>query len=187
MTEEPKAADPKDVGDRRRSLTVPLPSSAGAVWIVMTAIVALLVAALVVEAVRLHDRNHERIGLTAFQQDAISTATAYAQQFATYNYQSLDQDFELTESHAVEPFLSKYKSEAAQIKPQLEQLKASSTGKVISAGITSVSSSMARVDLFLDQTISNSQSAEPRVDTQRVEMTMIRHGNRWLIQKVLLP
>lgn len=187
MTEEPQPSNPHDPAPVRRSLTVPLPSSAGLVWVVMTAIVAILVAALVVEAVRLHDSHHDSTKLSTSQRDAIATATTYAEQFATYDYQSLDRDFELTESHSIEPFLSTYKSETAQIRPQLERLKASSTGKVISAGIASITPTTAKVDLFLDQTISNSESARPRVDTQRVEMTMVRRNNRWLIQTVLLP
>jgi hypothetical protein len=190
--------------DGRRSVTVPLPSSNGLVALIASVIVILLVAALVLEGARLHDANHDKstlkaelngrpaataagTGLNAEAQSAISTATTYAEQFSTYNYKSLTTDFGLTESHALEPFLSKYKSETAQIRPDLVKLKATSSGKVIGAGIASITPSTAVVDLFLNQTISNSASTQPRVDNQRVEMTLTKQANRWLISKVVLP
>lgn len=185
VQEEVTGADQDPTPSGARSLTVRLPSSAVLARMIAGAIVVLLVAAVVVESVRLHDADNR--GLSSRERTVIQVATQYAVQFATYNYRSLDQDFALTESHAVEPFLSTYRSETSQIRPTLLRFKSSSTGTVLGAGIASLTSSSAVVDLFLDQTISNSASAQPRVDTERVKMTLVRRGGRWLISQVLLP
>jgi Mce-associated membrane protein len=93
----------------------------------------------------------------------------------------------LTESHAVDPFLSQYKSKTAQLRSAIVKAQSVSTAKVIGAGVASSSSTTVVVDLFLDQTISNSGSPTPRVESQRVEMTLVHRGGSWLISKVLLP
>jgi Mce-associated membrane protein len=167
----------------RRSVQVPLPSGRLLVALIALVVVAGLVAGLVVAVLRLHHQN----ALAFARRSALVVATQYTQQFATYDYRDLSHDFALTEAHSVDPFLAQYRKETAQIEPDLVKLKSSSTGKVLSAGVASATTSHAVVDLFLDQTITNSASNQPRVDPQRVEMTMARVHGRWLITKVELP
>jgi Mce-associated membrane protein len=175
-------------------------------------LVMVMVAIIIVEAVRLHDLSHDKSklrsqlaqlsgtipngsaspggsqpGMTALQQSALTAAKIYAAEFATYNYRDFDSQLALVESHSVDPFLSQYKRETEQLKPDIVKAQSVSTGKVISAGVESISPTRAVVDVFLNQTISNSGSSTPRVDSQRVQMTLSRHGDRWLISNVLLP
>jgi hypothetical protein len=67
----------------------------------------------------------------------------------------------------------------------LVKAKATSSAKIVSAGIASLTSTSAVVDLFLNQTITNSSGTH--VDAQRVEMTLQLQHNEWLISKVVLP
>jgi hypothetical protein len=202
LDQSPATASP------RRTVTLAIPSGRGLVRVVATLLVLLLVATVVVEAVRLHDLSHDRsrlrsqlktingqapqggpaaTGLSLLERGAITAATEYAIDFATYNYKNFDAQLALTESHSVDPFLTQYKNEAAPLRADIIRVKSVSTAKVISAGIATISPSRAVVDLFLDQTISNSASPTPKVEPQRVEMTLARRGGRWLISKVLLP
>jgi Mce-associated membrane protein len=207
------STEDNDNGDtQRRSVTVPLPSGRGLTVGISVLLAALLVATVIVEAVRLHDLSHDKsklrselaqlsgsvptgtlisgsspAGMTALQQSALTAATTYAAEFATYNYNDFDSQLALVESHSVDPFLTQYKRETAQLQPDIVKAKSVSTGKVISAGVASITPTKAVVDVFLNQTIGNSGSSTPRVDSQRVEMTLTRRGNQWLISNVLLP
>jgi hypothetical protein len=192
----------------RRSVTVSLPSGRGLVRAVGALIVVVLIATMVVEAVRLHDLSNDKshlaaqlnaahgqapdgtgsgAGLSDVERSALAAAKTYATEFATYNYRDFDSQLALTESHSIDPFLSQYRSEAAPLRSSIIKVKSVSTAKVISAGIASISSTNAVADLFLDQTISNSSRTTPQVEPQRIEMTLTRRGGRWLISKVLLP
>lgn len=173
----------------RRSLTVPLPSAPGLRAAQFTATVALLIAVVVIGVLRLseHSGDDTAAHTLHLQRDAVSTAIRYTTAFATYDYQHLDRDFAITQSHAINPFLDQYRKETAQIRAQLVKAKSRSTGTVRSAGIVSLHANTAMVDLFLDQTISNAGSSQPRTDPQRVEMTLVRRDGRWLISQVTLP
>jgi Mce-associated membrane protein len=170
----------------RRSLTVPLPSGTGLARGIGALLVLLLVATVVVAAVRLGRASPGR-SLSGFQRGALSAATTYAAEFATYDYKDFNAQVALTESHSVDPFLSQYQAKTAQLRSAIIRAKSVSRAKVISAGIASISSTAAVVDVFLDQTISNSESTAPRVESQRVQITMVRRGDRWWLSKVLLP
>lgn len=171
----------------RRALTIPLPSSRAlsVAWPVVTA--AAVVAVIVIGALRLAGVGGGDSGaadLAARQRSAVSTATRYAAAFATYDYRHLDRDFAATESHAVNPFLDQYRRETGQIRNELVTAKSRSSGKVLSAGLVSLRSGTAVVDIFLDQTIRNARSAQPRTEPQRVQMTLTLRAGRWLISNV---
>jgi Mce-associated membrane protein len=174
------------MNERGRELTVSLPAARA---VLGGAAAAALIAGAVVAGVRTHDlasdKAHLQHGLSPFEAGAIATAKSYAVTFATYRYDDLDADFAATEAHAVDPFLSQYRSTTDQLRDTLTKARASSTAKVITAGLASVSATQAVVDLFLDQTIVNAKGSH--VDAQRVEMTLVRRDGKWLISKVVLP
>lgn len=172
--------------DSGRSVTLRLPSASKAVGIVAgTAIVA----GAIVAGVRTHDLSNDKARLnhtlSPFEQSAIDTAKTYAITFATYRYDDLDADFAATEAHSVDPFLTQYRSTTDALRASVTQAKASSSAKVISAGLASITSTSAVIDLFLDQSIVNVK--QTRTLAQRVEMTLVRRDGRWLISRVVLP
>jgi Mce-associated membrane protein len=196
-TNEPIAdeAEPRSTPDRK-SVTVTLPSSRVVLRLLGGLMVLALMATVVVESIHIHNLDNSRTtsslpplqpsgsGLDATSRSAIAAATSYAEAFATYNYLHLAADFGATESHAVDPFLTEYQKETAQLRPSLIKAKASSTGTVKSAGIVSVTPTTAVVDVFLDQAVVNAGSSQPRVDSQRVQMSLTRVNNEWKISKV---
>jgi hypothetical protein len=206
-TNETTSRQPEAEPPARRSVTIRLPTRRIALVGVVAAIVLGLVATVTIESVYI-SRHHggtsqsslpnlgEQAGggsgtssLDAVRSSAVQAATTYTVAFATYNYQHLGQDFGVTEAHAVDPFLTQYRKETASIRPDLVKLKSISTGKVLSAAAVSVTPTTAVVDLFLDQTIVNSASAKPHVDSQRVQMSLRRTSTSaaWQITKVTLP
>ncbi|HVW79520.1 MAG TPA: hypothetical protein VHB69_01090 [Mycobacteriales bacterium] len=149
----------------------------------------LVVADLLVAAVRSHDvaasRSRLEHSLPPSARSAMQAAEIYAIDFATYTYGDLDAAFAKTEAHSIDPFLSQYRKETAQLRATLVQAKASSTATVVSEGVASLTADSAVVDLFLNQTVKNTGGTH--VDAQRVEMTLQWRNHTWLISEVVLP
>ena len=68
----------------------------------------------------------------------------------------------------------------------IEQQQAVSDGSVLSAGIAELDENRAVVLLFVDQKITNVNSPEPRIDRTRMQMTLSRENNHWLIADIKL-
>lgn len=174
------------MNERGREVTVRLPAARA---VLGGGAAAALIAGSVVAGVRTHQVTQDKAKLehtlSSYEQGALQAARGYAITVATYRYDELDADFAATEANAVDPFLSQYRSTTGQLRDTLTKAKASSTAKVINAGLASISSTHAVVVLFLNQTIVNAKGSHD--DAQRVEMTLVRHGDKWLISKVVLP
>lgn len=160
-------------------------------------LVLALVAAVVFLAVRLGQQSSKADDLgkqvasasaRALAQDsAVSTATKYAIDFGSYDYAKLDQDFRVVSSHLTPAFASKYKQISQQLRSVIVQYKGKSTAVVGGAGIESLRDNQAVVLIFLDQTVTTTQSKTPRIDRNRVKMTMQRQpGGTWLISDLVL-
>lgn len=169
-----------------RSVTLRLPSAWTAIGVVA---VGAVIAGAVVAGVRTHDLSskNDRLehSLSSFEQSALATGRQYALQFATYRYDSFAADVAKTEAHSVDPFLSQYRSLTAadgQLQPGIVKLKSTSSAKLISAGIASISQTSAVLDVFFDQTIVNTKGSTTYA--QRITMTMVRPHDRWLISRV---
>lgn len=174
------------MSEQGREVTVRLPAARK----VLGGVAAVaLIAGAVVAGVRTEQLSNDKDALShslsAFELSALSSARSYAVTFATYRYDDLDANFAATEAHAVDPFLTQYKSTTGQLRDTLTKAQARSTANVISAGLASISQTQAVVVLFLDQTIVNAKGSHQ--DAQRVEMTLVRRGDKWWISKVVLP
>ncbi len=73
-----------------------------------------------------------------------------------------------------------------QVVPQAPKQHAAVQADVISAGISGVNpdGTQAVVLVFANQTVSNTGTAQPRVDQVRVRLTLDRVRGRWLVSKV---
>lgn len=100
---------------------------------------------------------------------------------------SIDQNFTDVLGGATGEFKDMYSRSSSQLKQMLVDNKATSKGVVIDAGVKSATADRVVVMLFVDQSITNSASPEPRVDRSRVLMTMDKVDGRWLASKVDLP
>lgn len=175
-------------------------------WVVaVAAVLALaLVASVVILAVRLGQQSSKvdaanRRAATAatkanaLTQDAVDRASAlaaaqkYAIDFGSYDYAKLDQDFQLVSSHLTPAFATKYKQISGQLRTVIVQYKGRSTATVEGAGVQSVGATTAVVLMFLDQTVTTTQSATPRIDRNRLKITLAHQPDgSWLISDLAL-
>ncbi|WP_067887505.1 hypothetical protein [Nocardia vaccinii] len=153
---------------------------------VTAVLLLLLVAAVVCAAVfgwKLKARNDD----AAAGQAAMAAAKDYAVALTSIDSAHIDGDFGTVLNGATGQFKDMYSQSATQLKPLLLQAKSVSKGHVVAASVQSVSGDHAVVMLFVDAEITNVTNPTPRVDRNRILMTMDRVGGQWLASKVDLP
>ncbi|MFF3567351.1 hypothetical protein [Nocardia jiangxiensis] len=146
----------------------------------------LLIVAVVLAAVfgwKLKARNDDE----AAGQAAMAAAKDYAVALTSIDSAHIDADFSTVLNGATGQFKDMYSQSATQLKPLLLQAKSVSKGNVVAASVQSASSDHVVVMLFVDAQITNVTNPDPRVDRNRILMTMDRVGGRWLASKVDLP
>jgi cytoskeletal protein RodZ len=120
-------------------------------------------------------------------QSAIAAAKVYAVEFGSYDYRHLDADFAKVAAHLTPSFKKSYLQSSSQLKPAIEQVKGVAVGTVRAAGLVSATSTTAVVTIFLDQKVTTAQSSTPRIDRDRLIVTLTRSGDSWLISKLTSP
>ena len=122
---------------------------------------------------------------------ALAAATTYGGYLSSYNYKTLhasNSAWAKVEANATASFKKDFTSTSGSLGNLLTQYNATATGKVIAAGVQSVSSTRAVVLLFVDQTVTNTVQ-KPNSVTQplRVQLTMQRQNGKWLIDNLQVP
>lgn len=153
----------------------------------LTAVLIVLLVVAVVFAVvfgwKLENRNDRSDAGRA----ALTAAQNYAVALTSIDSSHLDPDFATVLNGATGEFKDMYSKSADQLKPMLLQAKSVSKGHVVAASVQSASESEAVIMLFVDAEITNVTNPQPRIDRNRILMTMQKVDNHWLASKVELP
>jgi Mce-associated membrane protein len=156
----------------------------GAVEIVGLLVIVGLAAGLIVSRVQLSNAN----SLNGQRAGAVAAARADAGDVATYSYLHLHRDFARVEAESTPSFRGSFIKSSDGLTKVLTQYKATASAKVLSAGVVSLTASRAVVILFVNQTVTNTAQTgnAPTTDNSRIEVTLQRSGNRWLLQDLKL-
>lgn len=128
----------------------------------------------------------EENGLKSARSAASASAKQYAVHLTSYDFRNLDGNFKAVTQDSSNRFAKEYKKVSANLKKLIQKFKATSKGAVLQQGIVSLDQQNAVVTLFVDQTITNTNSPEPRVDRNRMRMSLVRSADRWLLDDVQL-
>jgi len=161
------------------------PRYAGRLMVVaVLATIAVAASALTaVAAVRISHRH----AIDQARREATAAASSGVATVLSYDYRHLSNDFSDAEALLTPGFRKQYmKTTAAAVQPLAAKYRATSTAVVPpgAAGAVTVSPNRAVVLVFVDQTVTNSQLAAPRLDRARINVTLVRSGGRWLIDKL---
>jgi Mce-associated membrane protein len=179
VIESELAADPVRSGRRRgrarvggggRSLTTAMLS------------VALVVALVLVGLLGLKVRHHDQ--QDSARRSAAATAQAYAVDLTTYDHTHLDADFQKVLDNSTGAFRAQYTEASQTLRDLIAKFQATATGKVLETAVLAADSKHATLLLFVDQTVSNTNSKDPRVDRSRMKMSLEKHGGKWLISSL---
>jgi Mce-associated membrane protein len=181
---EPPAdsADEISVGQAFRRLFRGLRPSVG----LRTVAVVVLIVALAAVAAYFGWQNYTKAASTSAQASALAAARTYATDLSTYDYRSLSGNFKKVTANSTGEFGQQYGKVSQNLTKLIQQYHATSKGTVIRAGISEATSTRVVVVLFVDQQITNTNSPQPRVDRNRMQMVLVKADDRWQISNVAL-
>ncbi|MGH3863752.1 VirB8/TrbF family protein [Actinokineospora sp.] len=117
---------------------------------------------------------------------AVDAGTRYATDLAGYDFTNLAGNFTTVTANSTEKFAQQYKQVSDNLTQLIMQMKATSKGAVTQLGVVESDADSAVLILFLDQTITNTNAPQPRVDRNRMRLSLVLSGDRWLIDDVQL-
>ena len=121
------------------------------------------------------------------EQHAQEAAVAYAQILTSIDSNKVDENFNQVLDGATGEFKDMYSQSSVQLRQLLIDNKASAHGVVVESAIQSASKDKVVVLLFVDQSVSNTNVPDPRIDRSRIKMTMEFVDGRWRASQVALP
>jgi Mce-associated membrane protein len=127
-------------------------------------------------------KQHHDIAVAS--RDALAVAQQYAVLLTSVDNTKIDENFTQVIDGATGEFKDMYSQSAAQLRQLLIDNKAVSHGTVVDAAVKSASADTVDVLMYVDQSISNSVNPQPRIDRNRVTITMQKINGRWLAAKV---
>jgi Mce-associated membrane protein len=168
--DEPEDDEPADEDDAPGRRRWPRPA------VVAVVLAVLLVAGGAVWAwLKIQDLQDKAAAPEAARQAAVG----FAKDLGTYDYRDMDGNFRLVAERSTANFAGQLKQITQAMNPLLTQTQATSKGAVPGAGVVTVTDDRAVVVVFLDQTIKNSNTAQPRVDRSRMQVTLVKEDGVW--------
>ena len=155
--------------------------------LVSSLLVLLLVASTAYLGFRVVGRNRAETA----RAEQVAAGQQYALALTSYDFKSLEGNFRAVTENSTDRFGRQYKEVSDSLTKLIEQYQATSKGNVVEAGVVSSDDEKAVLSLFVDQSVTNTNSPQPRVDRNRMKMTLVHasDGNgddRWLLDDVQL-
>jgi Mce-associated membrane protein len=119
-------------------------------------------------------------------EQAQQAAINYAQVLTSIDSNNVDQNFRQVLDGATGEFKDMYTQSSVQLRQLLIDNKATAHGVVVDSAIQSESTNKVVVLVFIDQTVTNTQAPDPRIDRSRIKITMEKVDGRWRASKVQL-
>jgi Mce-associated membrane protein len=116
-------------------------------------------------------------------EEARQAATVFAADLATYDYRDLGGNFRHVAERATPHFAGQLRQLTEELGPELQQTRAVATATVRSVGVVRASTTKAVVAVFVDQTVTNTRTPEPRVERSRMELTLVKQGEVWRLDQ----
>ena len=178
---EPRPAEqPRPAAERSRPGRRPA-RPGGLVLVVAAALVVALVATAALLVVRA--RGDERVEQA--RSAAMAAGERHAVTLLSYDHRHLDRDFARAEAVLTGSFADDYAQTTEKVvRPTAEQVKAVVTAEVVSSSVVRASEDRVVLLLFVDQTTTSTRLEGPKVDLNRVRMTLTRTGGEWLVSAV---
>ena len=154
--------------------------------VLMGAVALIFIAALTVSGILGWMVWQDRQLATAGEQ-AQEAAVAYAQILTSIDSNKVDENFQQVLDGSTGEFKDMYSQSSVQLRQLLIDNKAAAHGVVVESAVQSASKDKVVVLLFVDQSVSNTNVPDPRIDRSRIKMTMEFVDDRWRASNVELP
>ena len=141
----------------------------------LAAVACLVLIALTVPRLSAADDREQR------RTEVLQAARQQAVNFTTLDYQALDRDLGRVLDGATGDFRSQFEAGTNDLAELVTANQAVSKGEVLEAGIVSDDDDSARVLVVADSTVTNAASEQPQKRHYRLQMDLVRDGDRWLV------
>jgi Mce-associated membrane protein len=159
----------------------------GRTSVLVAIVVALFVASGAVTAwLRISDLQERVDSLeaqTLAAESARQDAILLAEDLATYDYRDLGGNFRHVAARATDRFAGQLRALTEELGPELQQTRAVATATARSAGVVRADTAKAVVMVFVDQTVTNTKTPQPRVEQSRMELTLVSEGGVWRLDQ----
>jgi Mce-associated membrane protein len=153
--------------------------------VVLVAIAAIVLGALYVQ------QRLQQSSQAGLRSSALSAARADGVILSSYDYRNLTgpgSDWTKVEQASTPTFRKNFLSTSGALGKLLTQYNAVATGKVLNAGIQSLSGNRAVILLFIDQTVNNTVQKGPgTTQPLRSLLTLVHQNGKWLIDDLQVP
>ena len=117
---------------------------------------------------------------------ALAAAEAHAVDLLSYDYRHLDRDFARAGKALTGSFADDYATTTKKVvEPTALEVKAVVTAEVAASSVVRAAQNQVVVLLFVNQTTTSTRVEGPKVDLNRVRLTMTRVDGDWLVSKVV--
>jgi Mce-associated membrane protein len=151
--------------------------------------VAVVILLLVVTAgylgVRVVSLSRAANGLVQQRATVLATARRDAADLSGYDYRDLGANVRTVTAESTQRFAQQYRAASQNLADALTAQHAVSTGTVVGAGIESDQPDGPSVVVVLvDQTVTNTASPTPAPQHNRLRLSLVESGGRWLLDQL---
>lgn len=152
----------------------------------MLVVALLVVLVLAATAGLLWFRQAAEQRVEAARGQAQAAAESAAVTVLSYDYRRLDRDFARAKDLLTGPFADDYATTTESVvRPSAEEVKAVVTAEVAASSVVRAPSDRRVVVLlFVNQTTTSTRVDGPKIDLNRVRMTMTRVGQQWRVSGI---
>ncbi|MPZ00218.1 MAG: hypothetical protein GEU97_19975 [Actinophytocola sp.] len=123
-------------------------------------------------------------GQDAQRGEVLALAERLAVDVTTYDYRKIEENFDRVVAQSTDKWAEVYRDERSeQLAKVIVEGKATSEGTVRDAGIAELSEDRAVIVAFVDQTITNVHTPQPRIDRNRMRLVLRKIDGEWLLDR----
>lgn len=130
------------------------------------------------------DQFRAFVGGTDEYSEVLTKAREYAGELSTFDYRSIKEQRETIKSFSTDRWRKVLDEVMPAFDKALVEGKAVSKGTIHNAGVSEVTEDQAVVVLIVDQTITNSNAPQPRIDRNRWVMRLAKVDGEWKLDRV---
>jgi Mce-associated membrane protein len=117
--------------------------------------------------------------------EAVAAASKAAELVLSYDHQSLDKDFAAARATLTPEFAADFDQTTKVVAEQARKTRATVKAEVREVGVRDGDADRVTLLVFVNQTTTSTiTQGKPRVDLNRALFTMVRKGDRWLVQGI---
>jgi Mce-associated membrane protein len=168
------AAEPASAAPAERTRT----------WLLAALLVLTLIALTTFAVVAYRVRTDARVETARDQ--AVAAAQSNAVTILSYDYRHLSKDFAAARKVLTGSFANDYTATTSKmVRPGAQQYHVVVRAEVAAVSVVSASVNQVVVLLFVNQTTTSTRLDGPRVDLNRVRLTLVKVDGHWLVSKVV--